>query len=150
MPWEDDEVPSLVQRVGPEEVGKLYAIRSRESLRALRAGLPSLYANVDDPLGWVEEAVGFRCDLDPEVRFRMVVAAINEAGDDEDLLWCMGDMPAEHLAAVPGMTRRFHQARSGSPSVERLFRVMQAYYRNVWQQSDAGWWDDDPTLDETG
>lgn len=80
--------------------------------------------------------MAFNDDVDPEVRLRMVVAAINEA-DDDDVLWCIGDQPVAHLAAVRGFALRLHQARTTSPKVERLFRLMQDYYRNVEKSPDA-------------
>ena len=140
--WAFDEVPSLVDQLGAEEVGRLYAVRTREELDDLRAGrVHTTYEEDNDPLGWIDDAVAFNDDLDPEVRLRMVIAAINEA-DDDDVLWCIGDQPVAHLAAVRGFALRLHQARTTNPKVERLFRLMQDYYRNVEKSPDAGWWDD--------
>ncbi len=48
--WELDEVPSLVEQLGAEEVGRLYAIRKRERLRAIRAGTgPTADEEDNDP-----------------------------------------------------------------------------------------------------
>ena len=140
--WASDEVPSLVDQVGAEEVGRLYAVRTREGLDDLRAGrVYTTFEEDNDPLGWIDDAVAFNDDVDPEVRLRMVIAAINQA-DDDDVLWCIGDQPAAHLAVVRGFALRLHQARTTNPKVERLFRLMQDYYRNVEKSPDAGWWDD--------
>lgn len=141
--WELGEVPSLVEQLGAEEVGRLYAIRTLERLRAIGSGSgPTADEDDNDPLGWIEEAAAFNDDLDPELRLRIVIAATNEA-DHDDVIWCIGDQPAAHLAAVPGFARRLHQARAANPNVERLFRLMQDYCRNVEGWPDAGWWDDD-------
>ena len=68
--------------------------------------------------------------------------AVTLSPDDDDVLWCIGDQPVAHLAAVRGFALRLHQARTTNPKVERLFGLMQDYCRNVEKSPDAGWWDD--------
>lgn len=139
----------LVAEVGAKEVGRRYAARVRASLDRLRDD-PDFYRSespgaVDDPDEWVDDVVrdGGAWDdpLDPEVRLELVVAAA-EAAPDDDVLWCIGDVPADHLVGdAPQMDVRLHALRSTSERVNRMFEVMQADY--VVMGLAAGWWSDD-------
>lgn len=139
--WKVWQVPALVDQHGPEVVGRMYAVRTQVHLDLIRTGrAPSIEELDSDPLGWVDDAVAFNDDLDPDVRLRMIVAAAGAAAND-DVLYCIGDQPAAHLVAVPGFARRLHAERRSSAAVDHLFHVMQRRYREQGEDN-AGWWDD--------
>jgi len=110
----------------------------REYTRQLRRSLGLDYGRRDD---WVSE-VGFDGDGVPDdVYFDVILAAIDEASDDETLLWCIADGPVDHLVGRDWERwgPRFHSERS-APSVDLMFRVMQESLRS--EGHDCGWWDD--------
>ena len=140
--WDYDDVPSLIDEVGVEEVGRLYATRKMEDLRALTEDRYVASVWDDDPLSWIDDCVADGDYLDSDLRFRLVIAAINAATTDA-VLWCIGDRPVAHLAALDGFDHRFHDARRTNPNVERLFRLMQHDATVVEGAEDSGWWSDD-------
>ncbi len=67
---------------------------------------------------------------------------IFEAGDDEDLLWCIADGPVDHVVDrdLKRLGARFHRERI-VPGVDLMFSVMQRYLRH-FGGPDLGSWDD--------
>ena len=127
-----DETLDRVRAVGPEWTGQEYVRRLREPLAK-----PGSRTSSD-----LSDIVFAGEGLPDDLYFEIILAAIDEAGADEDLLWCLGDGPVDHLAdRDPRWPRRFHQQRANSEAVDLMFRVMQRYYA-VTLELDAGWWSD--------
>jgi hypothetical protein len=142
--YSDEEVRDLVTTIGVEVVGARYAARTRESLDTISRGQSPTSADQDaDPESWIDDAVAFGDCLDCETRFRLVMAAIIAAAAEDDVLWCIADMPVDHLVDDCSLYSRFHDARQDNPAVDRMFRLMQMYYLETLRESDAGWWADD-------
>ena len=128
-----DDVLDRVRAVGPEWIGQEY-------VRGLRHELANPGSRTSSD--WVSNLVFAGEGLPDDLYFEIILAAIDEAGTNDDLLWCLGDGPADHLVGRdPRWPRRFHQQRTHSEAVDRMFRVMQRYYAETLEL-DAGWWSD--------
>lgn len=116
-----------VEDVGVDEIGRRY-------LAALRA--PGRRNQ------WIVDAVWFGGTgeevLPVELRWELVMAALDACPDDDGELWCLGDGPFDHLAAEPGMVERIHAEREGNPKLRRLFEAMR---RKLPEEGvEDGWW----------
>jgi hypothetical protein len=137
---------ALVEEAGPRRIGERWAADLRRRLDRLRDSHESGSAPDEFTESWEDMALYYGGDdsapvLAPETRCELIIAAAEAANGDEDLLWCLGDMPADHLIGDDRQQGlRLHQARRDSPGVELMFQVMQRYLREC--EHPMGWWAD--------
>ncbi len=138
-----EDAKSQVAALGVVEVGRRYVERLRSRLDRIEAEESRAFVD-DDSESWIDDALNWGGELDAETRFTLVVAAA-EATDDTDnegALWCIGDMPADHLVGDSReMGVRLHKERQRSVRVNAMFTVMQSYLRDMGL--GLGWWSDD-------
>jgi len=126
-----DSVAARIEALGADEVGRRY--------------LPALRSPNESEDAWVVDAVGFGQDLDGgdlplDVRWELVMAAVEACPDDDDDLWCLGDGPFDELAAEPGMIERFYEERARRPKLRQLFLAMRRELPS--EGVTNGWWFD--------
>lgn len=127
-----DSVAARVEALGTDEIGRRY-------LGALRSPR-------DHEDRWIVDAVWFGYDLDErrgqelplELRWELVMAALEACPDDDGDLWCLGDGPFGHLAAEPGIVARLYDERERRPKLRRLFEAMRRELPN--EGVTDGWW----------
>jgi hypothetical protein len=115
-----------IERLGINAVGARY--------------LPAFHAANDDSEGWIVDAVwyglgsdtdGGTVDLPVELRWELVLAALNASPNDDDSLWCIGHQPISQIAAQPGIAERIRAERGRNPKMLRVFHLMQEYYDSM-------------------
>jgi hypothetical protein len=119
--WIDgaDSVAARVEALGADEVGRRYWLLSRGGFAA----------HEDD---WILDAIYSGEDLteldreplDLELRWTLVMAALEACPDDDGELWRVGDGPFDILRIEPGMEARIHRERERHPKLRRLFEAM--------------------------
>jgi len=146
MEWSslsDDELRQRFESIGAEELGRRYAGRTIARLNAMYAAEDACVVEVaHDDDEWIE-VVGFDGDqLTDEEYYRMILAALDAAGDHGGALWCIADGPIAHLVGRDiSFAVRFHEARQDHASINAAFDA-------VHQELDVcglehGWWADD-------
>ena len=115
---------ALVREHGHEEVGRRY-----------------LRTDPSDSW-WVREAVWFGTGIDEETHLQLILAALDEAENDDEY-WLIGDQPVEEgLVPRPGMKARLRELRATDDRIARLWTVMLRYYEGLG--IDPGWWGESP------
>ncbi|MDO8403100.1 MAG: hypothetical protein Q7T27_06350 [Pseudomonas sp.] len=128
---------------GTDWVGREYTRRIREDLDD---GQPRQHH-------WVTDLVFSGEDLPAVMHFDVLMAAIDAAAEDADLLWMIADGPVDHLVGrgngmdLEPWAGRFHAERTSRPGVEAMFQVMQRYLVDVIGESTSWWLRDDLTSD---
>ena len=118
-----------IASLGVGEVGRRY-------LAALRAG-----DSMDT--WWIVEAVWFGhdesgCALPTDLRWQLVMAALNACPEDDGDLWLLGDGPFDQLAENLSIVERFYAERERNPKLRRLFTAMRRELPT--EGSTHGWW----------
>ena len=62
--------------------------------------------------------------LPSDLLWRMLLAAIHECPDDDEMLWRLGDGPIDNNSVDPEIREALFQARDRDPKVMRLFEAM--------------------------
>ena len=131
----------------PEQTGSVGNTRAEHGRAFSRLARPAaaIERDVDaEPPDddWVEGTVFLGEELPDEVYFDVIVAAIDEAHGDDDVLWCIADGPVDHLVGRDlAMGERLRERR-GDPNGDRMFTTMQHYLRGIGYL-DGSWWADD-------
>ncbi len=156
-PMDADAVgPTCRQRfdaVGVAEAARMYVDGLRTSLARNDDGPeatddvwpPGPFQAVCESLWAGEWSDHSEPELSTDERLEFLVLAADLSVDDDDVLWCLADGPASHLAGddhTGAAELHLHAARATHPGVDRMFVVMQAYLRDVIS-TDEGWWADD-------
>jgi hypothetical protein len=129
---EPDSVAARVEALGAEEIGRRY--------------WPAYWASEAHEDVWIVDAIWSgqdlpergRQDLPLDLRWTLVMAALEACADDDDDLWCLGDGPFDHLAAEPGMMARIYEERERRPKLRRLFEAMRRELPS--EGVTDGWW----------
>lgn len=93
--------------------------------------------------------------LPAKVHFEVLMAAIEAAAEDDDVLWMIADGPVDHLVGhgtgmdLEPWARRFHVERATRGGVAAMFRVMQRYLVDVIGDR-ASWWLRDDLMSDPG
>ncbi|MGD9997745.1 MAG: hypothetical protein AB7R77_19135 [Ilumatobacteraceae bacterium] len=133
-----------VLAAGVEWVGREYARRVRDSLRKIGGKAEEGREPASGVLQgeWVTDIVFVGENLPDETYFDVIIAAIDEADGDADVLWCIADGPVDHLVGRDLVMGERLRSRRDDPHVDLMFTTMQLYLRGIGHL-DGSWWADD-------
>ena len=104
----DDELVDRISAMGLGVLGRRYIDRQRAERIA-----------GDDE--WIDAVVDYGEGLPLELWYELILAALEAAGDDEVLLWLIGDRPVDHLVGEDwDFLRRFEADGKTTPAVAHM------------------------------
>lgn len=131
MPESDDRDPiiALIDSIGVDAAAQRYVVHM--------SGVHDANLDLMDAF-WSGDGASRLLPL--ELRWNLLLAAIHQCPDDDELLWRLGDGPVDNNAVDPEIRRRVFAARATDAKVQRLFEAMRRQLPIKDRITDGAWY----------